>query len=479
MKRISIGVIAALVLLYPCIAWLMGFAIEKRFDGEIGELREKAPYLAMTEHHFQRGWYTSQDDMTLEPSQNFLGAVSAATAASPAPFLITVHTVIHHGPICGWTCLGLARAESHLAISGPFQPVVAGLFGSTEPLRIRSRLGFFGGGSTQISSPAIEDTALHDGARVGWGGFEAEISYGAGLDSYAMHLAAPRGMYSTPDGKRFEVTATAFDSRSKRVLRTLYAGDSTFTLGRLAFTGAGGAGTVTVDDVRSVGSSSTDGGFMTMSVKTGTAAITTAPLTLTGTHFDFTVRHLEIESLEGLTAGLQQANGKPGLAPAARTAEVLSVFKQQGGSLLAQQPEIAIDRISFANAKGEALLKGLVRLRDVTSADFADGADAKALLAKLDMDLDLTFDDALLQSLPGGGNGEKQLQSLADQGLLTHDNGKFHTAILFRRGQMTFNGKPFQPGVVPASPPAVPPPAVPPPVASPPASPPRTRATRP
>lgn len=470
MKRISIGVIAALVLLYPCIAWLMGFAIESRFDGEIGELREKAPYLTMTEHHFRRGWYTSQDDMTLEPSQNVLAAVSGAATAPPAPFLITVHTVIHHGPICGWNCLGLAHAESHMAISGPFQSAVAGLFGSTEPLRIRSRLGFFGGGSTQISSPAIEDTALHDGARIGWGGFDADLSYGAGMDSYAMHLAAPRVMYAGPDGKRFEVTATAFDGRQKRVLRTLYAGDSTFSLGRAAFSGAAGAASVTVDDVRSVGSSSADGGFMTLSAKTGTGAITTAPLTLTGTHFDFTVRHLEIETLEGLTAGLQQANAKPGLAPAARTAEVLSVLKQHGASLLAQQPEIAIDRISFANAKGEALLKGLVRLRNVTAADFADGADAKALLAKLDMDLDLTFDDALLQSLPGGANGEKQLQSLADRALLTHDNGKFHTAILFRHGQMTFNGKPFQPGMAPASPPVSPPPA-------PPAPPPR--ATRP
>jgi uncharacterized protein YdgA (DUF945 family) len=143
----------------------------------------------------------------------------------------------------------------------------------------------------------------------------------------------------------------------------------------------------------------------------------------------------------------------------------MSVMKQQGAALLAQQPEITIDQISLANAKGAAVLKGLVGLRGVTSADFADGADAKVLLAKLDVDLDLTLDDALLQSIPGGPNGEKQLQSLVDQGLVTHDNGRFHAAILFRHGQMTFNGKPFQPGIAPAAPPASPPvsPAVSPP----------------
>jgi uncharacterized protein YdgA (DUF945 family) len=162
--------------------------------------------------------------------------------------------------------------------------------------------------------------------------------------------------------------------------------------------------------------------------------------------------------------GIQQANGNQALAPAARTAQMLSVLRQQGASLLAQQPELAVDQISFANAKGEAVLKGVVRLRDVTSADFAEGADAKAFMAKLDLDLDLTLDEALLQSLPGGTNGDKQLQSLSDQGLLTHDNGKFHTAIVFRHGQMTFNGKPFQPGVAPPSPP-VSPPVSPPPVA--------------
>jgi uncharacterized protein YdgA (DUF945 family) len=458
-KRLSIGVIAALVLLYPVVTWLLGFAIEKRFEAAIGEMREKAPYLAMTEHHFRRGWYDSQDDMTLE--------VSGAA--------LTVHTVIHHGPICGWTCLGLAHADSRVEFGEPLKSAIARSFGSMEPFGIRSRLGFLGGGSTVVSSPAIEDAALQDGVRVGWGGLDADLTYGAGMDSYSMHVTAPRAMFSAADGKRFEVTATAFDDRSKRVLRTLlYEGDSTLTLGRVAFAGADGAGQVTVDNVRAVGSSHADGGFMAVTVKASTGAIATAPLTLTGVHFDFTARHLQIEALQALQAGMQQANADSALAPAARTAQAMSVMKQQGAALLAQQPEIAIDQISVANAKGAAVLKGLVGLRGVTSADFADGADAKALLAKLDMDLDLTLDDALLRSIPGGPNGEKQLQSLVDQGLVTHDNGKFHTAILFRHGQTTFNGKPFQPGIAPAAPPV----ALPaPPVA--PQPPPAPRARRP
>jgi uncharacterized protein YdgA (DUF945 family) len=467
-KRTSIGVVAALVLLYPVLTWLLGFAIEKRFDAAIGEVRERAPYLTTAEHRFRRGWYTSQDDMILGVSRGALGALPGAATSSPVPFAITVHTVVHHGPICGWTCLGLARTESRVELGEPLKSAIADLFGATEPLAIRSNLGLFGGGSTLVSSPAFDDKALHDGARVGWGGLDADLSVGAGMDSYAMHMTAPRAMYSAADGKRFEVTATAFDDRSKRVSHgVLYEGNSTLTLGRVAVAGAGGAATVTVDNVSIVGSSRADGGFMTVSVKTSSGAIATAPLTLTSVHLDFTCRHLQIEALEALTAGMRQANADSTLAPAARTAQALSVMKQQGAALLAQQPELAIDRISFANAKGEAVLKGVVRLRGVTSADFAGGTDAKVFLAKLEMELDLTLGDALLESLPGGPNGAKQLQSLVDQGLVTHDNGKFHTAILFRHGQMTFNGKPFQPGFAPAAPPASPP-VSPPPVSPPP-----------
>jgi len=63
----------------------------------------------------------------------------------------------------------------------------------------------------------------------------------------------------------------------------------------------------------------------------------------------------------------------------------------------------------------------------------------------------LTLDDAFLASLPDGAKLSAQLQPLVDQGLLSHDNGKFHTKFLFRQGSATFNGKSFRPSGVPSS----------------------------
>jgi hypothetical protein len=96
---------------------------------------------------------------------------------------------------------------------------------------------------------------------------------------------------------------------------------------------------------------------------------------------------------------------------------------------------------------------GVVSLVGVSAADL----DAPALLlSKLDVRLDLAIDEAFLSSLPGAGaNALTQLQPMIDQGYITRSSGALRTQILFRAGQTTFNGKPFNPAVVR---PAVPPP---------------------
>jgi uncharacterized protein YdgA (DUF945 family) len=436
-KKISIGVIAALILLYPLATWLVGFSIERRFDDVIAQVREKASYATVVEQHFRRGWYTSQAEMTLE----FLHAATPA-----APLRMTVRSVIHHGPICGADCIGLARADTRIVFSGQLQSAIAKIFGPLDPLNARSRLGFFGGGSTLFSSPPAKEAKLDDGTIVSWGGLQASVSYGAGIDTYNIHGNAPRAMYTAPDGGRFEANDALFDSQARRALRSLYSGDSSFSLAHAAFAGAGGAGALSIDDLRFTSRVSADNGFVAMSMKMSSGSITKAPVALTGAHFDVTFRHLEMESLEQLTAALQDLNQDRTLTPAARTEKMLPLLKQQSARLLAQQPQIAFDQVSIANAGGAAILTGLLQMPGVSSADFAVGANPKGLIQKLDADLDLTVDEALLKSLPGGIDGAAQLQRLASQGLATQENGRFHTRILFRGGQLTFNGKPFRPG---------------------------------
>src|ERR1700738_4383075 len=100
----------------------MGIAIESRVGLSAERLRGQTPYLTLVEQQFHRGWYASTQDLTLEVAAAPLAGLPQFSGPSPANptaqgLRFTIHSVIHHGPICGLTCLGLARIDSRLRLS--------------------------------------------------------------------------------------------------------------------------------------------------------------------------------------------------------------------------------------------------------------------------------------------------------------------------------------------------------------------------
>jgi uncharacterized protein YdgA (DUF945 family) len=432
-------VIAGVVIaaLYPITAWLMGYAIERRIDEFQQHLNDQNPYVKVSGVSFHRGWFSSDQELTLEPAQLALGA---------GTLRVTVHNTIHHGPICGMTCIGLARVDSHLVFNEELQARVAAIFGGAEPLSIKSRLGLFGGGSTHVSSPAFKDAVI-SGASLASDGIAADSDYTANVDTYSTRASAPRLSYTSKDGKRFEVSNVAIDVHSKRALRTLYTGDLSFSIGKIAYGSTVGPGAFTAADVRVNSHSEIANGFLQDAVKYDLGAVQAGPVALTSTKMDVAFRHLDADSLERLTAQLREVNRDATITPQDRSATVLGAIKAPMMSLLEKQPEIGIDRIVIATATGSTAITGSIKFKQLIAGDFDGDAGAKALIKKVDVDLDVSIDDAFLNSLPGGQSSTARLQPFVSQGLATHDNGKFHTIVGFHDGQTTFNGKTFGPPV--------------------------------
>jgi uncharacterized protein YdgA (DUF945 family) len=452
MKKTGTWSIVALVVLYAAAAWLMGYSIEGNIDSAIAQLHERAPFVTVSERRFKRGWFRSEQDLTLELFRDTLGSMPGrigTPGGAIGPLRFTVHSEIIHGPICGVTCIGRARIESRFVLEGEAGQKLATLFGGAEPLQAQTLLGLFGGTTTTVISPAFPDKKLDDGSTISWGGLTATTASDAQADVVTLHGAAPRVALMAADGKRFEATSLSIDSNSRRALRSLYAGDGGIAIGKLSFV-AGPTG-VTINDLRSESHGTVSDGFMTLKLETGTSTITTEPLTLTGVHVDFTLRHLDLDSLEAFLAALRDTNQPPSTTPAQRAQAAQQVFAQQGLALLSHAPELGLDRISAAAAGGEVLLTGTIRLAGTTPADFAAGANPATLISKLEADLDLSADDAFLKALPGpGATLEPRVQSLVASGLVTRTGGKLRTKIAYRNGQTTFNGQAFQPPPPPA-----------------------------
>jgi uncharacterized protein YdgA (DUF945 family) len=493
MKKILITV-ATLVLLYPVVVWLMGFAIEDRIDRFTDQGQLMTPQLHLmqkTRHgiltsdedssyqlgstlkvtrHYHRGWYNSVDEATVEMSSAAFDALPAlrsavATTSSDGsdhtPFRFSLRTVIHHGPLCGSKCFALAGAETHVSFTGLLQASLTRLFGNEEPITIHSRFAFFGGGSATMSSPAFEHAQIGQDASLSWGGLDGTMHYGTRQDWYDVAATAPSLRLDGSKGT-LQIYGMSLDLHSKRLLRTLYEGNSRMELKRLSMTGADKARQFTLNDLVLTSENHAQDRFMSASYQMGAGAISTQPLTLSSEHVDITWKHLGLESLESLLAAMriagQQQNAS--LPPAARAQSMMAALKLPLEALLLEQPEMDIDRLSVATAQGQGLVTGVIRLVGVSAADFEAPA---LLLRKLDVRLDLAIDEAFLSSLPGaGGNILTQLQPMIDQGYITRSNGALRTQILFREGQPTFNGKPFNPAVirptVPAAPGGLPPP---------------------
>jgi uncharacterized protein YdgA (DUF945 family) len=489
MKKLLITV-AVLLLLYPVAAWLMGFAIEWRLDrftdqglvvlpqihviqktahgvltSDVDSVYEVASAAKIT-RHYHRGWFSSVDEATVEMSGSMLAALSAVSpavaslsgsSATHTPFSFSLRTVIHHGPFCGFTCFALAEAETHVGFTGPLQAALTRVFGKEEPITIRGRLGFFGGGSGTTSSPAFAQAQIGRDARVSWGGIDSTMHYGARWDWYDLIAAAPSMRLDGPKGA-LQMDSMNVDARGKRLLRTLYEGDSRIAVKRLTVTGADKAQQIDANDLLFVNQNHAQAGFMNLSYQVGAGSIVTQPLTLSSAHVDLTYKHLGVESLESLIVAIREAGQQnASVAPAARAQTMMAALKQPFQALLLEQPEMDIDRVSFANAQGQAVLTGVIRLIGVGAGDF----DVPArLMGKLDVNLDFTIDEKFLASLPGAAaNALTQLQPMIDQGYITRANGALRTQILYRAGQTTFNGKLFNAAAV--RPAVAPPPGAP------------------
>jgi uncharacterized protein YdgA (DUF945 family) len=439
MKRRLLGAAVAVLIAYFFVSWRVGFAIEKQINEPLELLKGRAAYVEVVENTFRRGWFVSEQDLTVDLFHNLAGAPAGATPFS-TPIQIKIHNVIWHGPICGLTCIGLARVRTHVSFGPALQAYLSSAFGSAEPLHIESRMGFGGGGSATVISPAIKDAALSNGARIGWGGVELKSEFARDYNSYSLHGSMPKISYASVDGNQVEIDDFDLVAHSKRALRTLYEGESNVTIGRISVSGAKAGGAV-LSNLRGSYQSAANNAYMNMIDKISVGAITASSLTFSGAHFDFSLNHLEMDSLEQLSAAMQKVNQDVSLPPAQRGPNLLAAVKEPGIVFFSHNPQLALDRFSIAIGGGEARLSGTVTLSGVAESDFGAGADPKAIIQKLDADLDMSIDDAFLNGLPNAPRMTAQLQSFADQGLATHANGKFHTKIGFHQGTTTFDGK--------------------------------------
>jgi uncharacterized protein YdgA (DUF945 family) len=479
-KFVTLAVILALLLVVA--PWGIGRLAEKRVNAGLDKLVQEAPYLKIVERKWTPGWFRSEQQVTFEafgdwarvfndaaalseasnapaggeaealPVEN-IEAEAPAEAAPPTegvapsgeaapmePMRFTVRNEILHGPVLWPVSLGLARVNSKLGLSEELRARLVEIFGTDEPVRISTRVAFFGGGTTSFSGEGRNIQFMDEPVTLAYDAFHFDVSYGKNIDTLEVDGRWPKFEVNGKDGQHVLVTGMTLTGESKRVLGELYDSDFEFVIGEMSFSDKANSA-FSVTNTRYVVTSSLEDDFMDVGAKLGSGAVKSEQLKelqldLREVHYDFTIRRLHAVTLDKMVTAMKASYTEPVVDASVLNAVLTAPLKEYGMELLKHDPELSIDRIGIVTADGDANIKGVIRLKGATAQDFDTGA--LSLIPKVEADITIEVAQKLIDRIPNAGAG---VGMALEGGYAKREGEKLVSRIEFKAGELKINGK--------------------------------------
>lgn len=469
MKKIAVIVVVLLLVLVVA-PWGIGKVAESRVNAGLDKLTETAPYLTIVDREWTRGWFRSEQEVTFElfgamlkgavpeakiektadtgpvetpPAETPPAETPPASAASPFthPLRFTVRNEILHGPVLWPASLGIARVNTRIVMSDEIRRQIVEFFGTDEPMRVSTRIGFFGGATTRVSGDGRDIKLKDKTGTLHYEPFKFDVGYSKNLDSIDVDGSWP-GLEAgdSAKGEQFRFKGMTLTGHSKRVRGDLYDGETKFLIDEILVTGADKSET-SVKDLRYEVTSSTKDDFMGVALKVGSGKVRNKALeqmqfNLDEVHYDFSMNRLHAPTLQKLMEDMKKVYTQPIVDASTVQQAVMAPLKQHAAELLKYDPEFVIDRIGVVTPEGQGNIKGVVRLKGVTADDFETGSTA--LVGKIDADINIDIAQKLIEKVPNGATGAGMA---VDQGFAKRDGDKLLSHIEFRQGALKVNGK--------------------------------------
>jgi uncharacterized protein YdgA (DUF945 family) len=455
-KKITIIVLVLLGMLVAA-PWGIGQLAEKRVNAGLDRIVLEAPYLSIVERSWTRGWFRSEQRVTFELVGPWARALNPATvptepepvaepdATAPPeapvpPIRFTIRNEILHGPVLWPASVGIARVNTKVDLGPEVRKKIMAFFGTDEPVRMSTRLGFFGGGTTRFYGDGRSIELQDAGGSIEYDDYRLDISYSGDLDDIELDGSWPRFDISNAEGSKVVVDKATLTSTSERIQGDLYETDFSFLIETVRVIAVDKTESV-VEDVHYVVDTGLDQEFMNVGAKLGTGSIKNKAmedlkLEVREAHYDFTVRRLHAGTLAKLSTEFKQMYGKPMATVADMDEVMMAPLKQYGLELLKYDPEFVIDRVGLSTPDGDGYIKGVVRLKGATPEDLRVGA--MSLVGKLEADINIEVAQKLIEKIPSGATSAG---AAIDAGYLKRDGDKLVSRIEFKKGELKVNGK--------------------------------------
>lgn len=214
-KAVLGAVAAAIVVAYGGGTWYAGTQVKSRYDSAFDELSKQTALVRVTDRQYERGFFGAVSTVTLEigcaadaaapavatpakPAEGEEADAEAeendkdnekADATPPKPIRITLRDTIHHGPIAGGT-LAAAIIDSELVLDEKTQANLKKLFGDAKPFTARTKVGFGGAFTTDMTVAPAKFAEAGKG-EFAWQGTQLRMDVNAARTQVHYDLAMP------------------------------------------------------------------------------------------------------------------------------------------------------------------------------------------------------------------------------------------------------------------------------------------------
>ena len=487
-----LAVSAALALAYPAAAYLSGMRLETKLT-QTSDAATMFPTIKVVKHNYQRGLFSSVQESTYEfslPNSDKISAMSLAEdeeadgatdtpddddnePTDPSrliprpvtkPLQFTVINRIQHGPIPGILGIGAGKIDTDIVLPEEAQADLKKIFGDKKFLNIRTILNYGGGGTVLADSPAINTTIGRTQDKLHWKGIKIEASFDEGYHKFNYKLQTDGAEIEAKDPKdealihHFQIGKIMFSGDNQRAYPKSF-----ILLGNTAFS---------VDSINYSSSANADSGFslakllvsstttlkndlIDMSLKMGVDQLQANKKDIGAIHYDYSLKRLHAPSVQKFYDTFLKLDNN--IQDPQQVLALQKSMKQLGLDILKHDPVLALDRLSLTGKNGEVKASADVKIVNFQPEDFEN---PMLILPKLESKGQISIAEALVQELIENTQTDPnarsmamnmfnmQLANLETQGYVKRDGKNLQSQLLWSKGKLSINGKPYPPSTV-------------------------------
>ena len=207
-RTLSVALVVVLVASYAGATYYHSSRSEAAALGWMQRLSQAAPYLK-ARNDYQRGFLRSTQNITFELP------VPGANGKSAS---ITLRSVIHHGPLPGFSGLGIARIDHSLVFDEATAKELAKAFGDVLPLTAVTKVNLAGDGITEVKGAPASYKGDEGGFT--WQGLAGTVRFTRDMATYSAELTAPGAMVYGKDGVNASFNAMSVNLNQARMANT-------------------------------------------------------------------------------------------------------------------------------------------------------------------------------------------------------------------------------------------------------------------